>query len=54
MTKRTLTPAGKATLRDGFAVLGVGIRREPRIFAVSTLGSVLFGALTVADAEHAA
>jgi ATP-binding cassette subfamily B protein len=39
-----------STLRDGFAVLGVAIRREPWIFAVSTLGSVLFGALTVADA----
>ncbi|WP_238473640.1 ABC transporter ATP-binding protein [Nocardioides cavernaquae] len=39
-----------STLRDGFAVIGVGIRREPWIFAASTLGSVLFGALTVADA----
>lgn len=38
------------TLREGFAVLGVAIRREPWIFTVSTLGSVLFGALTVADA----
>ena len=43
-------PAGRATLRDGFAVLGVAIRREPWIFTVSALGSVLFGALTVADA----
>lgn len=40
----------RATLRDGFAVLGVAIRREPWIFTVSTLGSLLFGALTVADA----
>lgn len=39
-----------STMRDGFAVLGVAIRREPWIFTVSTLGSVLFGALTVADA----
>jgi ABC-type multidrug transport system fused ATPase/permease subunit len=31
-------------------VLGVAIRREPWIFTLSTLGSVLFGALTVADA----
>jgi ATP-binding cassette, subfamily B, bacterial len=31
-------------------VLGVAIRREPVIFTVSTLGSLLFGALTVADA----
>ncbi len=35
---------------DGFRVLGVAIRREPWIFTVSTVGSVLFGALTVADA----
>jgi len=39
-----------STIRDGFAVLGVAIRREPWIFAVSTLGSLMFGALTVADA----
>ena len=39
-----------STTREGFAVLGVAIRREPRIFALSTLGSLLFGALTVADA----
>src|SRR5690348_13156135 len=35
---------------DGFRVLGVAIRREPWIFTISTLGSILFGALTVADA----
>ncbi|MFL6160377.1 MAG: ABC transporter ATP-binding protein [Marmoricola sp.] len=40
----------RTTLMDGFRVLGVAIRREPWIFTVSTLGSVLFGALTVADA----
>ena len=39
-----------ATTSEGFAVLGVAIRREPWIFALSTIGSVLFGALTVADA----
>ncbi len=37
-------------MNDGFRVLGVAIRREPWIFALSTVGSVLFGALTVADA----
>ncbi|WP_327152811.1 ABC transporter ATP-binding protein [Nocardioides sp. Soil796] len=42
--------APRSTMREGFAVLGVAIRREPWIFTVSTLGSVLFGALTVADA----
>ncbi len=36
--------------RAGFAVLWVAIRREPWIFALSTVGSLLFGALTVADA----
>lgn len=40
----------RSTLTDGFRVLGVGIRREPWVFTLSTLGSVLFGALTVADA----
>jgi ABC-type multidrug transport system fused ATPase/permease subunit len=39
-----------STLRDGFAVLGVAIRREPWVFTLSTLGSLVFGALTVADA----
>jgi ABC-type multidrug transport system fused ATPase/permease subunit len=31
-------------------VLAVAIRREPLIFTLSTLGSLIFGALTVADA----
>ena len=39
-----------STLRDGFRVLGVAIRREKWVFTLSTLGSLLFGALTVADA----
>jgi len=39
-----------ATTLEGFGVLGVAIKREPWIFALSTVGSVLFGALTVADA----
>lgn len=44
------TRAERATLRDGLAVLGVAIKREPWIFALSTAGSIVFGALTVADA----
>ncbi|MBZ5736845.1 ABC transporter ATP-binding protein [Nocardioides mangrovi] len=40
----------RGTTIDGFRVLGVAIRREPWIFTLSTIGSVLFGALTVADA----
>jgi ATP-binding cassette, subfamily B, bacterial len=39
-----------ATTLEGFAVLKVAIKREPWIFTLSTVGSVLFGALTVADA----
>ncbi|NUS52340.1 MAG: ABC transporter ATP-binding protein [Nocardioidaceae bacterium] len=45
-----MSSAHRGTLRDGFRVLGVAIRREPGIFTLSTLGSLLFGALTVADA----
>ena len=39
-----------ATTREGFAVLGHAIRREPGIFVLSTIGSILFATLTVADA----
>lgn len=42
--------APRGTMREGFAVLGVAIKQEPWIFTLSTLGSILFGALTVADA----
>ena len=38
------------TTRDGFRVLWVGVKREPKVFTVATLGAVLFGVLTVADA----
>ncbi len=41
---------GRGSTSAGFAVLLVAIKREPWIFALSTLGSLLFGALTVADA----
>ena len=51
VSTETLTGTDRSsTLREGFGVLGVAIRRQPRIFALSTAGSVLFGALTVADA----
>ena len=42
-------PRGTTTL-DGFRVLWVAIKREPIVFTVATLGAVLFGVLTVADA----
>ena len=44
------TPSVGSSLTAGFRVLGVAIRREPWVFTLSTVGSVLFGALTVADA----
>ena len=50
MTVDSLAAEDRSTLRDGFRVLGVAIREQPWIFTVSTLGSLLFGALTVADA----
>ena len=42
-------PRGSTT-REGFTVIGHAIRREPAIFVLSTVGSVLFAVLTVADA----
>lgn len=38
------------TTLAGFRILGVAIQREPRVFAIATIGAVLFGVLTVADA----
>ena len=40
----------RATTLDGFKVLAVAIKREPWVFTASTVGSALFGLLTVADA----
>ncbi|MEP9380890.1 ABC transporter transmembrane domain-containing protein [Nocardioides cheoyonin] len=40
----------RASTADGLKVLWVAIKREPWIFTLSTIGSALFGALTVADA----
>jgi ABC-type multidrug transport system fused ATPase/permease subunit len=40
----------RATTLDGFKVLAVAVRREPWVFTASTVGSALFGLLTVADA----
>ncbi|QCC77040.1 ABC transporter ATP-binding protein [Nocardioides daphniae] len=39
-----------STTWEGFRVLGVAVRREPWVFILSTVGSVLFAVLTVADA----
>jgi ABC-type multidrug transport system fused ATPase/permease subunit len=42
--------AEPGAIRDGFAVLGRGIRDEPRIFAAAVTGSCVFGLATVASA----
>ncbi len=44
----TVPDKGSVT-RRGFAVLRVAIAEEPRVFAISVLCSVLYGAMTVAD-----
>ncbi len=50
-TRSGTTPSGSTgTTSAGFGVLWLAIKREPWIFTLSTVGSVLFGALTVADA----
>ncbi len=38
----------RVTLREGFALLGRGIRHEPLIFTIAIVGSAVFGAATVA------
>ncbi|GAB7003785.1 ABC transporter ATP-binding protein [Nocardioides sp. AN3] len=43
-------PSRRATTLDGFKVLWVAIKRERWLFTLSTIGSALFGLLTVADA----
>src|SRR6187431_3199522 len=40
----------RSVLRRGFAILGVAIREEPRIFTIALIGSVLFGSMTVGNA----
>ncbi|HEX5996726.1 MAG TPA: ABC transporter ATP-binding protein [Jiangellales bacterium] len=43
MTERS----DRVTLREGFALLGRGIRHEPAVFTIAILGSAVFGAATV-------
>jgi len=42
--------SGEGVLGKGLRVLGRAIREEPRVFAVSVVGSVAFGVLTIASA----
>ncbi|HEY3534915.1 MAG TPA: ABC transporter ATP-binding protein [Pedococcus sp.] len=43
-------PAAAPSLRRGLHVVGVGIRREPRWFALAVAGSALYGVMTVLTA----
>ncbi|WP_250291676.1 ABC transporter transmembrane domain-containing protein, partial [Frankia sp. CiP1_Cm_nod1] len=45
-----LSAGSPAVIRRGLAILGTGIRDEPRVFAVAVVGSGLFGLMMVASA----
>jgi ABC-type multidrug transport system fused ATPase/permease subunit len=42
--------AEKGVIRRGLGVLWLGVREEPRIFAISAVGSALFGGMTILQA----
>ncbi|HEX2704755.1 MAG TPA: hypothetical protein VHM65_03280, partial [Candidatus Lustribacter sp.] len=42
--------SGASGLREGLAVIAVGVRAQPRPFVVSVLGSALYGVMTVLTA----
>ena len=48
MSPAPAVPTG--VLRRGFGVLWVAVKEEPKIFAISVLGSALFGAMTIGQA----
>ncbi len=39
-----------AVIRRGLGILWIAVKEEPRIFAISAVGSALFGAMTIAQA----
>jgi ABC-type multidrug transport system fused ATPase/permease subunit len=43
-------PETNRVIRRGLGVLWLGVREEPRIFAISAVGSALFGGMTIAQA----
>ncbi|MCW2724568.1 MAG: transporter related protein [Frankiales bacterium] len=49
MTSALPAPTGKV-IRRGLGILWVAVKEEPRIFAVSAIGSALFGLMTIAQA----
>ncbi|HMY09070.1 MAG TPA: ABC transporter ATP-binding protein, partial [Marmoricola sp.] len=50
LSQAPTSPSTRSGMSAGLAVLWVAIKQEPWVFTLSTLGSLLFGALTVADA----
>jgi ABC-type multidrug transport system fused ATPase/permease subunit len=42
--------AGSGVIKRGLGILWLGVREEPRIFALSAVGSALFGGMTIAQA----
>ncbi|MGZ6825484.1 MAG: ABC transporter ATP-binding protein [Mycobacteriales bacterium] len=48
MSPAPLHPPG--VIRRGLGILWVAVKEEPRVFAVSALGSALFGGMTIAQA----
>ena len=40
----------RQVLRRGLRILGVAVREQPRVFAIATLGGVVYAAMTVASA----
>ena len=45
-----VAPEKNRVIRRGLGVLWLGVREEPRIFAISAAGSALFGAMTIGQA----
>ncbi len=43
-------PVAAGVIRRGIGILGVAVREEPRIFALSAVGSALFGLTTIGQA----
>jgi ATP-binding cassette, subfamily B, bacterial len=46
----SVPPVRSSTIRRGLGVLWVGVKEQPRIFALSAAGSALFGLMTIAQA----
>ncbi len=49
-SKNVASPSQRQLLRDGWAILRRGIRHEPGLFALSVVGSALFGAMVIGSA----